>query len=262
MMKALIKNELRRSRKHLTIWLGIMLLLIGFCYYEYLSLKSSLDDVAEMLNGMPRMLTVMFGVKGDFNTALGWYSCIYFWISILAFVYALNLGISCVAKEMKEGTSAYLFTKPVRRTEIVLSKVIACAVNLFLFSFFSGICNYVMIILPAGGLEQPIAAVTTTMGLFLTQLMFFSVGIFIASLVKKYRSAVQVGMIFLLISYFSAIMAEYTGIRFLDFLSPLRYFDVYEVTLYGIRISCLVLSAAVMAVGIGTAANQWKYREI
>ena len=73
-MRAIVKNELRRSRKHLLIWLGIMFLLISFCYYEYLSLKDSLGEVALMLSGMPRLLTTMFGVKGDFNTALGWYS--------------------------------------------------------------------------------------------------------------------------------------------------------------------------------------------
>ena len=261
-MRALIKNELRRSRRHLFIWLGIMFLLIGFCYYEYLSLKDSLGEVALMLSGMPRLLTTMFGVKGDFNTALGWYSCIYFWVSILAFVYALNLGTSCIAKEVKNGTSAYLFTKPVCRTEILLSKIIASAVNLLMFSAFSGLCNYVLLILPTGGLEQPAAALTTTIGLYLTQLMFFFVGLLISSIVKKYKAAVQVGTVFLLTSYFLAITAQYSGIRFLDLLSPLRYFDVYEVTLNGIRIFSLVLAFLIMAICIFITAMQWKKREV
>lgn len=260
-MNALVKNELRRSRKHLLIWLGIMLLLVGFCYYEYLSLKDSLGDVAEMLNGMPKLLTTMFGVKGDFNTALGWYSCIYFWTSILAFVYALNLGISCVAKEMKNGTSAYLFTKPVRRTEIVSAKVIASAVNLLIFAVVSGVCNYTMIILPAGGLTQT-AAITTTLGLFLTQLMFFAVGFFIAGFVKKYKSTVQIGVAFLLISYGVAITAQYTGIRFLDYLSPLRYFDVYEVTLNGISVFGLIVAVVIIGICIVMGISHWKKREI
>ena len=119
-MKALIQNELRQSRKHLLIWLGVMLLVIGFCYYEFLSLKDSLSDVAQMLAGFPELLNIMFGVKGRLDTALGWYSCIYFWTAILAFAYALNLGLSCVAKEIKRGTSAYLFTKPVNREQIVI----------------------------------------------------------------------------------------------------------------------------------------------
>ncbi|MFQ7748350.1 MAG: hypothetical protein ACLRJV_14315 [Eubacteriales bacterium] len=41
-MKTLVKNEFRQTRKTLLIWLGIMLLLCGFCYFELLSLKDSL----------------------------------------------------------------------------------------------------------------------------------------------------------------------------------------------------------------------------
>ena len=36
-MKALIKKELRLSRTLLLIWMGIVLLLCGFAYFEYLS---------------------------------------------------------------------------------------------------------------------------------------------------------------------------------------------------------------------------------
>ena len=36
----------------------------------------------------------------------------------------ISLGLSCVAREKKFGTSEYLFTKPVERKTIVLAKVI------------------------------------------------------------------------------------------------------------------------------------------
>ncbi len=261
-MRALIQNELRQSRKQLLIWLGVMLLVIGFCYYEFLSLKDSLSDVAQMLAGFPALPNIMFGVKGRLDTALGWYSCIYFWTAILAFTYALSLGLSCVAKEIRRGTSAYLFTKPVSRKQIVMAKVIASIADLLVFSVFCGGCSYVMIVLPAGGLERPGAAVTTTVGLFLTQVMFFAAGLLIASLVKKYKSAVQVGTVFLLASYVAAITAQYAGLPLLDYFSPLRYFDVYEVTVNGIRFPCLVTAIILIALCIAAAARKWQLREV
>ena len=261
-MKTLIKNELRQTRKQLMIWIGIMLILVGFCYYEYLSLKGTLEEVSQMLNTLPTLLVVMFGVKGDLNTALGWYSVIYFWTSILALVYALNLGISSVEKELKHGTYEYLFTKPVRRAEIVLSKVIASIVNIFIFAVFSGVCNYFMIILPAGGLEQPKAAFTTTAGLFFTQLMLFSTGLFIASIVKKQKSSIQIGTLLLLVFYGISVTAEYTNIRLLDFMSPLRYFDVYEVSLGGIQILHFIIAGLIIALCTAVSVYQWKNREI
>ena len=141
-MKTLVKNEFRQTRKTLLIWLGIMLLLCGFCYFELLSLKDSLDEMARTVGQFPRLIMIMFGVKGDLTTALGWYACIYFWEGLLAFAYAISLGLSCVAREKKFGTSEYLFTKPVERKTIVLAKVIVSSVNLLVFSLFSGVCNY------------------------------------------------------------------------------------------------------------------------
>ena len=76
-MKTLVKNEFRQTRKTLLIWLGIMLLLCGFCYFELLSLKDSLDEMARTVGQFPRLIMIMFGVKGDLTTALGWYACIY-----------------------------------------------------------------------------------------------------------------------------------------------------------------------------------------
>lgn len=86
-MKTLVKNEFRQTRKTLLIWLGIMLLLCGFCYFELLSLKDSLDEMARTVGQFPRLIMIMFGVKGDLTTALGWYACIYFWEGLLVFAY-------------------------------------------------------------------------------------------------------------------------------------------------------------------------------
>lgn len=129
-MISLIKKELKLTRKILLIWLGIIILLCVFAYIEYLSLKDSLPILVEMLNDFPRILMVMFGVSEDLNTALGWYGCIYFWVAILAYSYAIYLGISSIAKEKTQGTAEYLFTKPLGRNQIVIGKAAANVCNL------------------------------------------------------------------------------------------------------------------------------------
>ena len=55
-MKTLVKNEFRQTRKTLLIWLGIMLLLCGFCYFELLSLKDSPVSYTHLT--LPTTLTV------------------------------------------------------------------------------------------------------------------------------------------------------------------------------------------------------------
>ena len=50
----------------------------------------------------------------------------------------------------------------------------------------------------------------------------------------------RVGTVFVLAAYTVAITAEYAGNRFLDYLTPLRYYDVYEVALNGVYLSYIV----------------------
>ncbi|MDO5410717.1 MAG: ABC transporter permease [Lachnospiraceae bacterium] len=261
-MKTLIKKELRLSRRILCIWMAIMFMLCGFCWFESLSLKSSLSEMSEMLDQFPRLLLIMFGIKADLSTAIGWYSCLYFWTEILAVAYGISLGISCISKEKKQGTAEYLFTKPVSRELIVLSKVAAAVINLAVFSVFTGLCNYFMLVLPMGGLEQKGAMLTTTIGLFLTQVLFLALGLLFSSLFSSYKTGVRISTAAALAAYAIAFAAEYTGIHFLDYLTPLRYYDVYEVILHGFSASYVILTLFLAGSCVAITLNRWKWREL
>lgn len=260
-MKTLMKMELRQTRKMLLIWLTLVLMLAGFCYFEFLSLKDSLGEMSKLMDAFPRILLVMFGVKADLSTPVGWYCCLYFWVAILAFAYALYLGITCVAKEERWNTSEYLFSKPVKRTQIVHAKVLACAVNLLIYAVFSGLCSFLMIVLSIGGLERNIDVFFTTLGMYLTQMILFSIGLFIAAVVKKYRFVVRVGALVMLLAYGLSIVIQYMEADFWDFLSPLCYFDAYGIIMNGFRLPYLILTVVVVFILVWAADKQWRKRE-
>lgn len=261
-MKALVKKELRLSRKFLLIWMGIVLLLGGFAYFEYLSMQNTLGELAEMMNTFPKILMIMFGIGEKLDSALGWYGCIYFWVAILTYSYAIYLGISCVAKEKSQGTAEYLFTKPVSRSRIVDAKALACVCNMFILVAFSGLCNYFTAILPLGGLEPKSATMMTTIGMFLTEMVLFSLALLISSLSKTYKRAVQLGAGLLLGFYGIYIMAEYLEIPALYYLTPLKYFDVYAVAREGFNMVFLLLAAVIVAISIAVARKKWAGREM
>lgn len=261
-MKALIKNELRLSRRVLLVWMGMLLLLCGFSYFEYLSIKDSLDELMGLVDGFPEIMKIMFGVGGDLTTALGWYGCIYFWVAIFDFAYAVYLGVTCVAKEGKQGTAEYLFTKPVSRRQIVTAKAAACGINLLILAVFSGACNYFTSILPLGGLERKGAAAATTIGLFLTEAVLFALALVVSGLAKSYRGAVRLGAGLLLGFYGVYIAAEYLEIPALYYLTPLKYFDVYAVAQEGFQGVFLLASAVIAAGSIAAAQMLWAGREI
>ena len=246
-MKALVKNELRLTRKLLLIWMGIVLILCGFAYFEYLSLKESLNELTGLISNFPKILKAMFGVSGDLTSALGWYGCMYYWVTMLTNSYAVYLGVSCVAKEQAQGTAEYLFTKPVGRNKVVCAKAVACVCNLLALAVFSGLCNYFTAILPLGGLEQRKAAFTTTLGLFLTGLTLFAITLLASSLTRTYKGAVR---------------AEYLEAPMLYCLTPLKFFDVYTVAISGIQFSFFLLAMIIAIGSVITAQRVWTLREI
>ena len=112
------------------------------------------------------------------------------------------------------------------------------------------------------GLDQPGAVLYTTMGMFFTQILFFALGLLFASVLLSYKAAVRTGTISMLAAYALAFTAEYTGNHFLDYLTPLRYFDVYEVALHGFHLPYIFLTIVVAGICVAAALKQWKRREL
>ena len=242
--------------------MGIVLILCGFAYFEYLSLKESLNELTGLISNFPKILKAMFGVSGDLTSALGWYGCMYYWVTMLTNSYAVYLGVSCVAKEQAQGTAEYLFTKPVGRNKVVCAKAVACVCNLLALAVFSGLCNYFTAILPLGGLEQRKAAFTTTLGLFLTGLTLFAITLLAAGLTKSYKGAIRLGAGVLLAFYSISIIAEYLEIPALYYLTPLKYYDVYTVAEKGIYISYFLMTMIIVIGSVAATQKIWTEREI
>ena len=261
-MKALMKKEMRLSRTLLLIWMGIVLLLCGFAYFEYLSLRETLGELAELINTFPKILTIMFGVGEELTSAMGWYGCIYFWVAILNYSYAIYFGTSCVAKETVHGTAEYLFTKPIQRSKIVVAKTLSGICNLLILTVFSGFCSYFTSILPLGGLEKPGAAVMTTVGMFLTEVVLFALGLLISSFTRTYKNAARLGAGVLLGFYGLYVIAEYLEVPALYYLTPLKYFDVYAVARNGFSVLFLLISIVIVLWSVAAAKKYWTNREI
>ena len=261
-MKALLKKELCLTRKLLLIWMGIVLLLCAFAYFEYLSLQENLEELAGLIHAFPEILTIMAGATEEMTSPMGWYGCIYYWVAILVYSYAVYLGISCMVKEKTQGTAEYIFTKPVNRGQIVMAKIFASVCNLLVLTVFSGLCNYFASVRPLGGLENRGAAITTTMGMFLTTIVLFALAFLVSSLSKTYKRTALFGTGLLLGCYGIYIVAELLEFRLLYYFTPLKYFDVYTVAREGISLIFLLLAAVITTLSVAIAKKMWIDREI
>ena len=263
-MKTIYFKELKLTRKLLVIWLVLIVMLTGFAAVEFVVLKDAMGEIAAMAESFPKIILILFGLNGvKIDTALGAYQCMVFWTDLLAFFFAGFSGVFAVAREERFGTGEFLFSKPYKRSAIILAKAGAAVTNLGVFSLTVGIMSYLCIILPLGAPGILGIHILTTIGIFITQVMLFSIGLFLSSLVKSYKAASLFTALTVAAFYVFSFVLDYAGtLNFLYVLTPISYFNVMSVSENGLSPFYLVLSLVIILACCTMAIRFYERRDL
>ena len=138
MNRNLYNKELKRNRKNLFIWSGIA---VAFTFM-ITSLYPTFQNAGQaMMDAMPKEMTKAFGMDmAEWKHIMGYYKTYYgFHIILIMSIYACSCGANIISKEEREKTSEFLFSKPISRKTIFISKTF----SLFrLFYFFFLLCLF------------------------------------------------------------------------------------------------------------------------
>lgn len=263
-MKTIYFKELKLTRKLLVIWLVLIIMLTGFAAVEFVVLKNAMGEIAAMAESFPKIVLILFGLSGvKIDTALGAYQCMVFWTDLLAFFFAGFIGVFAVAREERFGTSEFLFSKPYKRSSVILAKSGAAVTDLGIFSLTVGIMSYLCIILPLGAPGILGIHIVTTAGIFITQVVLFSIGLFLSSLVKSYKSASLLTALTVAAFYVLSFVLDYAGnLKFLYFLTPISYFNVISVSESGLSPFYLLLSLGIILACCSMAIRFYERRDL
>ena len=118
--------------------------------FVFVSLFSSFAQDAALLNEMmanfPEELLIAFGMNGmDLSTVLGFFSFAFLFVQICLAIQAANYGFSLVSVEEREWTADFLLAKPVGRTQILTSKLLAALSGLTITNVVVWISSFVFI---------------------------------------------------------------------------------------------------------------------
>ena len=263
-MKTIYLKELKLTRKTLVIWLLLIVMLTGFAAIEFIVLKDAMGEIAALAESFPKIILILFGLNGvRIDTPLGAYQCMVFWINLLAFFYAGFSGVYAVSREERFGTSEFLFSKPYKRSTIIWAKIGAAVTNLIVFSLAVGITSYLCIVLPLGDLSITGVHIITTLGILLTQMVLFSIGILISGLVKSYKTASLLTMLTVAAFYAISFALDYNGaLDFLKVLTPVSYFNVVSVSVNGLSPFYLLLSLIMILAGCFMAIKFFERKDL
>jgi ABC-2 type transport system permease protein len=258
-MKFIIIKELKLSKKGLIIWCIVTLVTILYGLAEYPMVSQYSDSIMASMNNMPRIVIIMFGMEGlSMDTSLDYHLIMFYWICLITFIHAVYTGVTILSRDQRDKTFEYIYTKPYKRNDVITAKILVGVINILVLAFVSWIGSIVTIIFIDGSAmgvmngKLVIGLITKTIiGMLLTQVVFFSIGLLIAAALNTHNAALKSGFLFVLVTYVIGIVIEYVGkIDYLNFLSPFRYFIGTEVVNNGISIIYVLIGTLITAASV------------
>ena len=253
-------HEFRMRRTSVLTWsLAVMLLIVIFS-----AMFPVFGEQAELMNDMlanfPPELVAAFGMdKMDLSTVLGFYSFIFLFVQLCLAIQASNYGFGLVSIEENELTADFLLSKPVSRSQVMTSKLLAALASLTLTNLVIWVTSFTALSIFRGERGYDPGTLLLLLGsIVIFQLFFLSVGLVISLLVKRVRSvtpyALGLGFGAYVLSAFSGVFGDVT----LELLTPFKHLDAaYMVNNAAYDVPLLLLNLGVSVVAL--ALSYWLY---
>jgi ABC-2 type transport system permease protein len=257
-------RELKANLRSLIIW-GVIVILFVTIGVSKFSAYYGNPEMLAILDDMPPALLAAFNMEAfNLTTVSGFFGLMFTYFALLLSIAAVMWGSDIISKEERDKTVEFSLTLPVTRSRLVTAKTLAALVN----------CIGLLLITWAASLVsaaqyQPDREFYQFLGLcmlalFIMELTFLAVGIFLGCAMKQYKRASAAAVSLLLGTYFLSVISGLNQhLDFLKYFSPFKYFDA-GVLLRESRLDLAFvgLSAAIIAVSMVGAYLTYTRRDL
>lgn len=243
-------RELKSHRKGLFFWSLGMFLLIASGMMKYASLLGGGQSVSQLMDSFPKSIQTIFGLSGfDISKPREYFGVLFLYIALMATIHAILLGTDLISKEERDKTTEYLFVKPISRQSVISYKIFAGLVNLIVFNLVTLLSSILFVNQFGGGTSITPDILLLMVGLFMLQLVFFSIGIAIAAACKKPRYSTGIATSLLLITLILYFIINFNSkLDYLSYLTPYKYFDARTILNTGSLDSLYILISVVLII--------------
>ena len=219
-------HELKAYRKSTIIWTFSLIMVALLFLSMFPSFAKDAGEFKKLLAGYPLAMRRAIGLNlENIFTILGFYSYALTFITLCAAIQAMNLGTGIVSKEVREKTADFLLTKPVTRTRILTSKLLAALTSLLITNLVY-LLSVNFIALQVKTVDYSVKKfVLLSLTILFTQLIFLAIGIIISVIVPKIKSVLTVSLATVFAFYFLGVISETSGDDSKRYISPFKYFD-------------------------------------
>jgi ABC-2 type transport system permease protein len=220
-------HEFKSYLKSVAIWsaANFMIILIYFSAFNTIAVES--EDLAQLISSFPEELLIAFGMTNmDYSSLLGFFGVVFLFCQLCLAIQASNYGFSLVSIEERELTADFLLPKPVGRSRILTSKLLAAFLALTITNLAVWASSFFVINLVRDGRSYDLNALVLILStIVIFQLFFLTVGTLISLLMKRVRSVIPLSMALAFGMYILNVFGSMLGEDKLEIISPFRHFD-------------------------------------
>jgi len=224
-------REMKAHRKSLIIWSVALLFMILGGMGKFSAYQASGQDMTKLLSQFPKSVRAVLGM-GDFDLtkAIGFFGMLYFYLILMAAIHAAMMGAGIISKEESDKTVEFLMVKPVSRTNVITSKLLATLTNILVFNIVTLIFSIAFVSAYSKGVAVTGDILRLMVGMFIIQLIFMFIGTCIASASRYPRTSASVATGILLFTYILSMITDMNSILgFLKYFTPFKYFDASNI---------------------------------
>jgi ABC-2 type transport system permease protein len=222
------KFELSMLKKSMLIWSLAVPLGLAFYMLFYPTIAADTGALDDLMNSFPEEFLAAFGMNAELpvSSLLGYFSLTVSMIYIPLAIQASNYGFHMLSVEEREFTADFLLTKPVKRSQIFISKVLAALTSLLITNIAMWVVTITTLYLVKGDSALELNKVLIVMSSFaFIQLSFFSISLLISVSIKKVSSVLSFSMGLSFGMYILSALGAVLSFDIFKFISPYAHFD-------------------------------------
>jgi ABC-2 type transport system permease protein len=205
------------------------------------------QEILDAMASFEGLFQALGASVSDITTPEGFISIVSLYIYLPLSIYSGLLGSNIISKEEKDKTAEYLFTLPVKRDQVIRSKLI---VSLFYSLLFNILLLSVVCVsyLRFDRSDQYFSFLfNLSIGVFLTQIIFLGLGMILSSALKEYKKSGGITVAALISTFMLSMLITMVDgkLDFIKFLIPFSYFPANEMLAGDFNIFYIIISIGV-----------------
>ena len=252
---------MKANRKALIIWCVCMIVSVMGGMTKYTAYSAG-GASSQAIKDLPKSMRALMGMGSlDVTKMSGFFGFLFLYFAIAGAIHAAILGSGIIAKEERDKTTEFLIVKPVSRTTVIASKLLAALVNIVIFNIVTMVTSIGMVAEYNKGKDITGEVVVFFLSLFIIQLIFVSLGALVSASMRKPKGAGSVAAAIVLGAYVVSEITSVNGnLNALNVLSPFKYFS-YDRIIAGNGLNPGIVILALLLVAAFSVSTYFFYKK-